>query len=670
MSQVDLNRSKRFQNVHYKSDSEYVVRVARTLLRPVGLWPLDKTDTTLAKIRTIFQNGSIFFLICFLLIPHVIYTFFDVEDLKRYMKVIAAQVFSLLAVIKFWTVIVNKREIGHCLQDVVNGYRDVECEEDRLIMIANAKTGRLFTAMYLGLCYGGAVPYHIVLPLLAEKVVKEDNTTWLPLPYLSDYVFFDVEITPLYEIIFVTQMCISCVILSTNCGVYSMIVSCVMHACCLFEIVRKHMENVVEGGTNNLQRRLCNIIEEHMNAIRFAEKIEKALNIVFLSEMVGCTIVICFLEYGVLQDWEDRRMADMITYFILMTAIFVNVFIISFIGDRLAEESEKVGEATYAIQWYRLPKEFARDLILIISRSCRPSNLTAGKIFDVSLLGFCDVSLNVNISLASVRRSFHASWLRLRDNEANMSTASVVASLEVHPRNEYHALDFKYASQISIWLLKPIGGWPLDDDASTLDKVIYVLSIVVAGCLQLFMIVPWCIYLITAKVSFYDFIRTACPLIFSITVFVRYVLLLVHRSQIKSCINRVAEDWRNVVQSEDRAMMLVNAKSGRLYGMCSVAFMYGSGVLYSSIPIFTPDIVTEDNVTIRALANPCELLIFDSQVGRAIGAQLVEVSGIIRVPLAPLGDLRIPKTPAFASCICSKYVLLFLIMKFLRAVEN
>jgi len=29
--------------------------------------------------------------------------------------------------------------------------------------------------------------------------------------------------------------------------------------------------------------------------------IEKSLNIVFLCEMVGCTIIICFLEFGVLK---------------------------------------------------------------------------------------------------------------------------------------------------------------------------------------------------------------------------------------------------------------------------------------------------------------------------------------------------------------------------------
>lgn len=37
---------------------------------------------------------------------------------------------------------------------------------------------------------------------------------------------------------------------------------------------------------------------------RYAEMIEKSLNFVFLSEMVGCTIIICFLEYGVLKVFQ------------------------------------------------------------------------------------------------------------------------------------------------------------------------------------------------------------------------------------------------------------------------------------------------------------------------------------------------------------------------------
>ncbi|XP_032689622.1 odorant receptor 13a-like [Odontomachus brunneus] len=380
-----------FRNINYRSDAEYVVKVAKFLLTPVGIWPLYGDDSTSSKIKTVLQTSLIFSLMCFLLVPHIIYTFFDAEDLTRYMKVIAAQVFSLLGIIKFWTMIINKNKIKHCLQQVEMQYRDVKCEEDRMVMIRNAKIGRQFTVMYLGLLYGGALPYHIIMPLVAEKIVKEDNTTHLPLPYLSDYIFFVVESSPFYEILFVTQILFSTIILSTNCGVYSLIATCVMHACCLFEIARRQLETVVLNGTNNLHEGFGRVIKQHLQALRFAEMIENSLNVVFLSEMVGCTIIICFLEYGVFKEWEDNQIFGTIIYFILMVSILVNVFTLSTIGERLKEESEKIGETSYFIDWYTLPAKNMSNLIMVMVRSSRPSALTAGKMFDVSLQSFCDV---------------------------------------------------------------------------------------------------------------------------------------------------------------------------------------------------------------------------------------------------------------------------------------
>lgn len=263
------NEGKAFRNVDYKSDTEYVIKVAKTLLTPVGIWPLYRGNSTSDKIKTFLQTGAIFCLMCFLLVPHVIYTFFDAEDLTRYMKVIAAQVFSLLAIIKFWTMIINREAIRYCLQQMENQYRDVECEEDRLVMTNNAKIGRLFTVMYLGLSYGGALPYHIIMPLLEDRVVKSDNTTQIPLPYLSNYIFFVPEDSPLYEILFVSQILISSIILSTNCGVYSLIATCVMHSCCLFEVVRRQMDTILDNGIGDLHGRLGRIIKNHIQAIRW-----------------------------------------------------------------------------------------------------------------------------------------------------------------------------------------------------------------------------------------------------------------------------------------------------------------------------------------------------------------------------------------------------------------
>jgi len=180
--------------------------------------------------------------------------------------------------------------------------------------------------------------------------------------------------------------------------------------------------------------------------------------------------------------------------------------------------------------------------------------------------------------------------------------------------NNDRLLDFHYAAQVSFWLLKPIGAWPLRQRATTLEIVVHGLSIAIATFFQLFMIVPWIICIVIEKWNFYEIVRTACPLIFSITVFLRYILLLFHRDEIKSCIDRIAEDWNKTVMAKDRKIMLANAKLGRFFGMVSVTFMFGSGLPYASLPFVLSFFETEDNATVKSLPNPSELIFLDVQV--------------------------------------------------------
>lgn len=79
-------------NENYLTDTDFVVVVARRLLTPIGIWPRYGNDSAFARFRTYVHVALVFCLMLFLLVPHFAYTFFDAEDLKKLMKVIAAQV--------------------------------------------------------------------------------------------------------------------------------------------------------------------------------------------------------------------------------------------------------------------------------------------------------------------------------------------------------------------------------------------------------------------------------------------------------------------------------------------------------------------------------------------------------------------------------------------------
>ncbi|XP_031770834.1 uncharacterized protein LOC116413889, partial [Apis florea] len=66
-----------------------------------------------------------------------------------------------------------------------------------------------------------------------RKGLPKRTNIQIRLIYLSDYVFFVIEDSPIYEMTFVLQIFISSIILSTNCGTYSLIafLNLMMHCC-------------------------------------------------------------------------------------------------------------------------------------------------------------------------------------------------------------------------------------------------------------------------------------------------------------------------------------------------------------------------------------------------------------------------------------------------------
>ncbi|XP_053973305.1 uncharacterized protein LOC128873632 [Hylaeus volcanicus] len=590
-----------YRNVHYKSDTEYTIIVSRTLLIPSGIWPLRKNDTFLQTSRTIVQIGAIFGLMCFLLVPHVIYTFHDCEDLTRYMKVIAAQVFSLLGIVKFWTMIFNKKQIGQLLTDLELQYKNIECEDDRLVLKRSAKNGRLFTIVYLMIIYGGALPYHIILPFMSERVVKRDNTTQIPLPYLSNYVYFVIEDSPFYEMMFVLQMLISTIILSTNTGISSLIASTVMHACGLFKIVNRKIETFFNDDKDELHVRLNRIIHHHLKAIEFAALIEKSLTIVFLSEIIGNTVIVCFLEYGVLVEWEDHKTFSTITYFVLMTSIFVNVFIITIIGDLLKQESERVGQVLYFMPWYDLPRDIAQNVRMMILRTGRPTNLTAAKIFDVSLQAFCEVCKT---------SAAYLNFLRTMTMQ-NPVMAVTKGQIVEHELEKYVNLSIQW----NRWLLKPLGIWPNFPDTTRMNKYCSWLLIVTCYILISFFCVPCGLYMIIEAESVYDRIKLFGPLTFCMTAYLKYYSIISRGDDIRECVKCIEWDWNHIKHLEDRDIMISKANFGkRLIKTCAF-FMYSGAVFYYVIvPIRVGKVKIEDeNVTFIPIAMPFPRQILDTR---------------------------------------------------------
>ncbi|XP_014487475.1 PREDICTED: uncharacterized protein LOC106751158 [Dinoponera quadriceps] len=113
-------------------------------------------------------------------------------------------------------------------------------------------------------------------------------------------------------------------------------------------------------------------------------------------------------------------------------------------------------------------------------------------------------------------------------------------------------------------------------------------------------------------------IKVMATMLFTIVSILKYSNLIYAKDQMRCCMARVEEDFRDVVSPAARNTMLFHARTGRrLFVLCGI-FMYSSGMTYRTlIPLSRGKIVIAQNVTIRPLPSPAHYVLFDPQISPA-----------------------------------------------------
>ncbi|XP_063993554.1 odorant receptor 45b-like isoform X1 [Diachasmimorpha longicaudata] len=353
-----------------KADLRYSTELSRWFLAPIGIWP-PKSDAHI--IEKIISELLVFlscFLICFQLVPCLLHVFIKEQNPKRKMKMIGPLSFSFISISKYLFMIVRKQQIYYCLEHIDVDWRRVAHLDDREIMLMKAK---------------------LVIPFAARSAVTPDNITLRPLVYTIYDPLFSAQTTPSYEIVFTIQCVSGFVVCSVTTGACSLAAVFVLHICGQLTIVRSRLDTFVRGRKDenkNVERRMAEIIELHLRALRFAIRIEGILTEVCFIELVGCTMNICFLGYYFMTEFDQNLASGPITYCILLVSFAFNIFIFCYIGETLTQQEDKVGRAAYMIDWYELPPKTARDLILLLAMTKNSINITAGKMAELSLQTF------------------------------------------------------------------------------------------------------------------------------------------------------------------------------------------------------------------------------------------------------------------------------------------
>ncbi|XP_011058403.1 PREDICTED: uncharacterized protein LOC105148395 [Acromyrmex echinatior] len=570
-----MESSSRYLNVHHKSepynqnyenDLRNNLQLNVWIMKIIGTWPLTHSSIEMLWYRVL--NVICYILLALLLIPSGIYIVLEIKDFYNQLKLGSALTFFFMAVLKYCALLLRENDIRKCVDYIKSDWRNVRYTDERRIMLQNANFGRRLVVICSVLMYGGVTFYFVAVPLTRAKIKEEDtNLTYRRLVFPVPSVIVDARRSPVNEIFYFIQLFAGFIAHNITVAACSLAALLAMHARGQLQVLMSWINHLVDGreGVNDTtNERLAKIIQLHMRILNFISLTEELLHEISLVEVVGCTLNICFLGYYCMMEWDFKKPVSGLTYLILLTSLTFNIFIFCYIGELVTEQIIKVRESSYMIDWYRLPERKSLAIILIICMSNATTRLTAGNMIELSISSFGDV---IKSSVAYLNM--------LRTKLSIMERTSSIATIHDHEK------DVQLSIQLNRWILKPIGVWPKLTEISRMERYAYGLVNVICTSLIGFLFIPSVIFMLLEMDDAY----------------------------------RKRLEKKNTLHSNDRIIMIRNAKFGRrLVSICAF-FMYGGAVFYYLALPFSKGKITESdgNLTYRPLVYPVASVILDAR---------------------------------------------------------
>ncbi|XP_076178975.1 odorant receptor 10-like, partial [Ptiloglossa arizonensis] len=376
-------------------DYEWAIKLNRFCLRLIGLWPQNKERRFLELLHaTLVLTGIIF--VC--TVPCFFALFMKCDNLLAYMDSIGYCIPFVITLLKFVIIYNKKKVLLPILNMIADDWAKSKTDIERNVMIRRARIGRAFNIF--GYTFSSiSLMSMLILPKFGIYLRYTTNGTDLfPLP---TYYIYDVSQSPYYEIIFVVQMITILTTISCYLGVDNFFGILILHICGQFENLQTRLANIKES--ENYDRILTTILLDHTRLISAVDTIEDTYTLLLLMLFLYFGAISCVYGLMLLTVFAGKvHFSALRIFYLLLTFFntFVQTSLYCIAGQILVSQSEGVHEAAYECEWLNLKSNEAKSLILIMIRAKKPLYLTAGKLFPMTMLTFCNI-LKISFSYMS-----------------------------------------------------------------------------------------------------------------------------------------------------------------------------------------------------------------------------------------------------------------------------
>ncbi|XP_012231789.2 odorant receptor Or2-like isoform X1 [Linepithema humile] len=393
---------------HFIQNSQY--NVIRILLSIAGLWPYHsavRRYVTYVVTALILGSGFTFQIMG---VIKVWENTLEVVDSLPLLLFAVANIFKLIALViklpKIKLLLIKIQE--YCVSSKSDG--------EYKIQQSHATYGRNFGIVYISI-----ILFHDILLVIttgmggftrARYANRTSNSGVFPgLPYRVDYM---VDIDTNYMPIFIhTHTC--------HIGYMALIIICdtfyltlVEYCCGLFDALRFRLEHVYDlkdkynglsmsSAKNKCYSNVAYSIRRHAEAIEFVAILESAYSVPLFIH-VGCSVLIMScIGYQILT--YSGNLSHLLHHISYLNGLIINVFFENWQGQKIIDSSEKVFDSPYNAEWYSMPIETRKLLVIIIMKSEKPLTLSAAnKLIVMSYVTF-NAMMRMSMSYFTLLRS-------------------------------------------------------------------------------------------------------------------------------------------------------------------------------------------------------------------------------------------------------------------------
>ncbi|KAG5321777.1 OR13A protein, partial [Acromyrmex heyeri] len=561
------------------------------MLKIVGLWPQESKnqhEELLSKVQFLLNIIMLIFVLAIPALVSLIRVWGDMILMIDNLQYTLPLLITMLKVFIMWY---KKEALSPLINMIVNDWIKVKMEEERIVMLKQAKIVRLLAVCGILMILSTMLITVLSFPFARtlRHVTNLTDPIGKPLP-IQSYYLHDVSSSPKYELTYLIQT----IALTTSGLSYTAVDSflglLILHVCGQIENLHLRLLNL--GKDSNFKAVLKYNVKDHIRLNRSIETIDNTFNLMLLGLLFFFGILFClhgFLIVSIVNRGGHLSILQLVWYTTATICVLMHMCLYCAVGELLVSQnpliinksfhneinfsqSEKIHRATYEYVWYTLEPKAARNLTLIMLRTKKPLNITAGKTFPMTMSTFCNVSYIKHIKYAIV---FFFILLELYET---MILFEIIYKVILSKYN-FDYTDLEWAISLNRCMLKIIGLWPKESKTrckELLSKIRFLFNVIM---LIFVLTIPALMSLIRVwgdMILMIDNLQYTLPLLITM---LKVFIMWYNKGALSPLIDMIVKDWIKVKMEEERIVMLKQAKITRSLAICGVLMILSTLVI-------------------------------------------------------------------------------------------